>query len=186
MAIDLSSIVGKNVETTVNSDGGKQSKLKARFDLIPPAELFEVAIVLAEGAETYGEYNWQKIKTNDHLSHALAHIFAHLAGDTSDEHLSHALCRLFFASFTSKREAGSPESTTEKRDSADTTPTVDSIDKEYQQLSAAWAELGRVGRKNTEFRVRQLDTLPDEEVEQYSEEFPFFTSDFCHDYLNDA
>jgi len=45
--------------------------------------------------------NWKKIPQKDHLNHALAHIFAHLSGDTGDDHLNNATCRLLFAVETS-------------------------------------------------------------------------------------
>lgn len=96
----IAGLVGKDVETVENENGGRQSKLNARFDLIPPQPLFQVAVVLAEGAVKYGEDNWKLIPTNDHISHALAHLFAYLAGDTSDSHLSHAACRVLFAAHT--------------------------------------------------------------------------------------
>lgn len=102
--MNLEQVVGKNVEVVTNEKGGHQSKLPVRFDLIPAVELFEVAKVLSEGAEKYGEYNWQKIPTRDHINHALSHNYAFLAGDTSDDHITHAICRLLFAAFTSKRE----------------------------------------------------------------------------------
>jgi len=100
----LGELVGKDVETETNEAGGSQSKLVARFDLIPAVPLFDVAVVLGEGAKKYGVGNWQLICTNDHLSHALAHIFAYLAGDRSDSHLSHAVCRVLFAAYTSTKE----------------------------------------------------------------------------------
>lgn len=103
--MNLENIVGKTVEMVVNEDGGKQSALGVRFDLIPAVELFEIAKVLAEGADKYGPQNWQKIPTFDHINHCLSHVYAYLAGDTSDDHIPHALCRLLFASYTSKREA---------------------------------------------------------------------------------
>lgn len=102
--MELSNIVGKDVETTTNKAGGKQSKLTARFDLVPAAQLFEVAVVLGEGAVKYGEWNWKLIPTNDHLSHVLAHVYAYLAGDRSDSHLSHAACRILFAGHTAAAE----------------------------------------------------------------------------------
>lgn len=98
--MNIEELVGKDVETTTNEAGGSQSKLTARFDLIPPRPLFQVAVVLGEGAAKYGEDNWKLIPTNDHISHALAHLCAFLAGDTSDSHLSHACCRILFAAHT--------------------------------------------------------------------------------------
>ena len=83
--------------TEVNSDGGRQSYLGARADLIPAKALLHVAGILDAGAKKYGEENWRKIPTRDHVNHALVHLFAHLSGDTQDDHLGHACCRLQMA-----------------------------------------------------------------------------------------
>lgn len=84
-------------EIITNEQGGSQSRCYTRFDLLPPVALFKVAEVLAQGAEKYGDTNWEQIPVNDHINHALNHIFGHLGDDNSEEHLSHALCRLLFA-----------------------------------------------------------------------------------------
>jgi hypothetical protein len=87
-----------NSENVVTNDkGAAQSHTPCRFDIIPPIALFEVAKVLAEGAEKYGAYNWKNIDINDHLNHAIQHVYGHLSGDRTEEHLSHAICRLMFA-----------------------------------------------------------------------------------------
>lgn len=88
-----------NPNIVVNSKGGKQSYTPYRYDLIPPETLADVATVLSEGASKYGEWNWLKIDTEDHLNHAIAHIYAHLSGDVTEDHLNHAICRLMFASY---------------------------------------------------------------------------------------
>lgn len=89
--------VGRDAAVVENAEGGKQSKVLYRFDLFDPAALFAVSGVLAEGAEKYGEWNWLKIPSQDHINHAIIHLYAHLAGDKSDDHLSHAMCRVMFA-----------------------------------------------------------------------------------------
>lgn len=81
---------------------GQQSHLDARFDLIPPTALKTVAEVLGEGEAKYptidGVPNWHYITTNDHLNHALAHVYAYLSGaDTGEDDLSHAATRLLLA-----------------------------------------------------------------------------------------
>lgn len=78
---------------------GKQSDIKARFDLIDPGAIAALARVLHEGAKVYGEGddNWRRIPVNDHLNHAVAHVYKYLEGDTSEDHLPHAFCRLMFA-----------------------------------------------------------------------------------------
>lgn len=86
-------------EVITNKDGGKQSKIHGRFDLIPGTAISEVAAVLDHGAERYGERNWEKISVNDHINHALQHIFAMLRGQYNGygTDLSHATTRLLFA-----------------------------------------------------------------------------------------
>lgn len=84
-------------ETVTNENGGKQSKLEYRFDLIDAKALFAVARVMHEGAQKYEKDNWRKIDVNDHLNHAISHIYAYLAGDEQDDHLEHAATRLLMA-----------------------------------------------------------------------------------------
>lgn len=93
----IGDIVSPDVETHVNEAGGKQSKVPVRFDLIDAKALFEMAKVLHEGAEKYGENNWRLISVEDHLNHLIMHAYAYLAGDRTDEHLSHIMCRATFA-----------------------------------------------------------------------------------------
>ena len=84
-----------------NESGGKQSDTPYGFHLLPTSSLFDAAKVCKEGAEKYGETlgnrNYTKISPEDHLNHALQHIYAFLAGDTQDDHLGHAIVRLMFA-----------------------------------------------------------------------------------------
>lgn len=89
--------MGQDVPTVVNENGGKQSLLGYRFDLMDPLPMFKLAQILSEGGEKYGEWNWRRLSVNDNLNHALSHIYAYLAGDTQDDHIGHALCRLHFA-----------------------------------------------------------------------------------------
>lgn len=84
-------------EMVSNTNGGRQSKLDYRFDLIDTKAIFALANVLHTGEVRYGKDNWRKIDTESHLNHALSHIYAHLAGDKQDDHLSHGLCRLMMA-----------------------------------------------------------------------------------------
>jgi hypothetical protein len=81
----------------MNPAGGKQSHIPYRCDLLPALALLEVAQILAEAAPKYGEDNWRKIATADHINHAVTHLLAHLAGDRSDAHVGHAACRVLFA-----------------------------------------------------------------------------------------
>jgi hypothetical protein len=69
-----------------------------RYDLVSPIGLREVARACAEGAEKYGDWNWEKgMPVHDLLNHATAHIFQFLAGDRSEPHLGHAAWNLLAA-----------------------------------------------------------------------------------------
>lgn len=80
-----------------NEEGGGQSGVGFRLDLMDPYATLELGRILKKGAERYSPDNWRKIDVAAHVNHALGHIMAYLAGDKSDPHLSHALCRLHFA-----------------------------------------------------------------------------------------
>lgn len=89
--------VGPDAPVVVNAAGGKQSGSPFRCDLLPPRATLAVAAVLKEGAEKYGDHNWHAIPIDDHLNHALAHVFAWLAGDQQDDHLEHFATRALMA-----------------------------------------------------------------------------------------
>lgn len=93
--------VEPDAPVVTNKNGGKQSKTPYGFHLLPISALFDAAKVAKEGADKYGETfndrNYIKIATEDHLNHALQHIYAFLAGDKQDDHLGHAIVRLMFA-----------------------------------------------------------------------------------------
>ncbi len=84
-------------ELEINELGGKQSKLKERFDYLPPNAVSSCARTIGYGESKYGEGNWKKISILSHINHALAHLFKYLAKDKSEDHLSHAASRLLFA-----------------------------------------------------------------------------------------
>lgn len=100
--------VRPDVPVVENENGGRQSDTPYGFHLVPTSAIFDAAKVLKYGADKYGETfdkrNYTKISSIDHLNHALQHIYAHLAGDKSDDHLGHALVRLMFAYDTDLKE----------------------------------------------------------------------------------
>lgn len=87
-----------------NAQGGSQSQLDLRFDLLDTKAMFRLASILNYGANKYGDNNWRNIPTRDHINHALTHIFAYLQNDQQDDHLGHAFCRLMMALGTEKEE----------------------------------------------------------------------------------
>lgn len=99
--------VGPEQPVVVNELGGGQSLLPYRFDLVDPAAMFQLAYVLDHGARKYGDDNWRAISTHEHVNHALAHVYAFLAGDTQDSHLEHAFTRLMMA--VAIEEQGGPK-----------------------------------------------------------------------------
>lgn len=84
-------------ETVTNAAGGKQSRLDARMDLLPPKALMRIAEILAAGAKKYGNWNWKKIDNPDHINHSIVHYYKFLTGDTAEDHLANAACRALFA-----------------------------------------------------------------------------------------
>jgi hypothetical protein len=86
---------GKPIAT--NAMGGKQSALERRFDLISPIAMQRLAHVLWYGAQRYGDDNWRGITADDHLNHAIDHVYEFLAGDNLEDHLGHAFCRIMMA-----------------------------------------------------------------------------------------
>ena len=81
-------------------NGHKGDNGKARMDLISPRALLEIGYVLALGAKTYGDYNWQKVSAERHYAAALRHLNKFWSGETLDEsgyhHLIHAITDLMF------------------------------------------------------------------------------------------
>lgn len=87
--------------TVTNEDGGRQSETLYGFHLLPVRAIFAAAQVAKYGAdkydETVDERNYTLIPPRDHINHCIAHLYAYLAGDTTDDHLGHAVVRAMFA-----------------------------------------------------------------------------------------
>ncbi len=89
--------VGPDAPTVTAANGTKQSHTPYRCDLLPAKASLHIAEILAYGAKKYGDNNWRGLKADDHINHALTHLFAHQAGDTQDDHIGHAACRMLMA-----------------------------------------------------------------------------------------
>lgn len=62
-----------------------------RWDLISPIGLKALARTYAEGAAKFGDANWENgMPVTDLLNHGIAHIYAFLSGDRTEDHLAHA------------------------------------------------------------------------------------------------
>ena len=90
-----------DVPTVTNEQGGCQSATPYAFHFLPPNAMFAAASVAKYGAEkyreTYDDRNYKKIPAEEHINHAVQHLYAYLAGDRTDDHLSHAILRAMFA-----------------------------------------------------------------------------------------
>lgn len=62
-----------------------------RYDLISPIGLDALARTYAEGAQKFGEFNWENgMPAVDLINHALRHLFMFLAGNREEDDLGHA------------------------------------------------------------------------------------------------
>jgi len=85
----------------VNEEGGGQSRVNFRFDLLDPYAMFKLAEVAKYGAERYAVDNWRKIDCDTHLNHGIGHIYEYLK-NRDIKALSHAFCRLMMAVATAE------------------------------------------------------------------------------------
>lgn len=71
-------------------------KGKARYDLLSPIALKRVALLLARGAEHYGERNWEKGQPMSRfLSSMLRHAQDYQLGDRTEDHLAAVVYNAF-------------------------------------------------------------------------------------------
>ena len=89
--------LGPDTPMETNASGGRQSRTSYDFTLLDPAAMFRLAEVMRYGAEKYGPDNWRLISTRESVNHCIGHLYAWLAGDTSDDHLGHAFARAHIA-----------------------------------------------------------------------------------------
>ena len=84
--------------------GSKYDGGKARWDLLPWAQLADVVSVLTFGAEKYDDNNWQHVPDGEarYFAAAMRHMVAWRTGERCDResglpHLAHAVTCLLFA-----------------------------------------------------------------------------------------
>jgi hypothetical protein len=88
------------MEVTNFESGAVRSadRVGQRYDLISPVGLRRLAETCHEGAVKYSDFNWEKgMPINDILNHGIAHLYAYLSGDRSEDHLAHAAWNCFAA-----------------------------------------------------------------------------------------
>lgn len=87
----------KEEKIETNRLGGRGSVIGARYT-DTPAAVHALAAVVFKGEEKYDRYNWKKCPVEEHLNHALGHIYGYLLdAPNTEEELSHALCRMAMA-----------------------------------------------------------------------------------------
>lgn len=97
--------VGPDAQVVTNAAGAKQSDSPYKFTDFDAVHILRVAAVSGRGHKKYGPRNYLGIPTDEHIDHALAHIYAFQAGDQQEDHLAHAICRLYFAMATDELPA---------------------------------------------------------------------------------
>lgn len=82
----------------VYASGAKRTALGARWDLLSPIGLQRAAMAAEEGAQKYGAWNHEHgLPVNVYLNHLIAHAYAYLSGDRSEDHLGHMAWNALFA-----------------------------------------------------------------------------------------
>ena len=76
-----------------------------RYDLIHPDAMERLALAMAVGCTRHGETDHieNPMPEGYWLSHAIRHLYRHLAGDTSEDHLGHAMADINIAIATAAR-----------------------------------------------------------------------------------
>lgn len=68
------------------------------------AKVMEYGATKANGGKGYPTNNWRLIPQEQHINHALIHLYALDRGDVQDNHLDHALTRIMMALATEPSE----------------------------------------------------------------------------------
>ena len=85
----------------MSGDISKDEMTQRVLEQIPDA-LIQIAKVLEYGASRYSPNNWRLIPEEDHMNHALIHLYALEKEDKQDDHLGHFLTRLMMVYATDK------------------------------------------------------------------------------------
>lgn len=99
-------------DTSPAPEANKNDKIKVRMDLVPPDVVEAMAWVLTDGAEKYGDRNWEEGMRWGRLYAALhRHMGAWWMGEGLDpesgrSHLWHALCCISFLTAYELRGVG--------------------------------------------------------------------------------
>ena len=92
-------------DTVVEASGSKQAHIAAAFTSMPATATRLVAECLGRGDRVYGKNNHEGITVEDHINHAIAHMYAWIEDKASgmqyphsrELHLVHAVSRALLA-----------------------------------------------------------------------------------------
>lgn len=68
-----------------------------RLDLVDPIAMTNLGRTLEQGLKKYPNQDWKKQSKEEHLNHALVHIYSWFNNKEDMIHLHHAFCRLMFS-----------------------------------------------------------------------------------------
>lgn len=103
------------LDTAKPAEAVKHDSAKPRMDLIPPEALTALGTVLREGADKYGERNWELGMDWGRVSGALLrHLSAWMAGEATDpdsgmSHVWHVLTNAAFLTAYESRGVGNDD-----------------------------------------------------------------------------
>ena len=95
--------------------GCKYDEGKLRMDLVPPDVIHAMATVITDGAQKYGERNWEEgMNWSRQYAALMRHMLAWWEGESLDpeshrSHLWHALCCIAFLVAYEKRDMGTDD-----------------------------------------------------------------------------
>lgn len=93
----------------VNDKGGKASDVPYALTSVDPKALLSLGAAMHKGNNRHGRDNWRLVAVDEHLNHALVHIYAWLAGDRQEDHLGHAFTRMMMAKAVEASEEDSQQ-----------------------------------------------------------------------------
>lgn len=97
---------GKNMqnETVTYESGAARSTMDVRWDLLCEEFIRDMAVVMKEGADKYGDNNWKAgVPEGVTINHLLEHLFKWQDGDRGELHLAKVAINAMFLDWYEQR-----------------------------------------------------------------------------------